>query len=213
MVGILLRGGSARKRTGAQVLHGCRQLVFFNASQCEGLELPTAPETDAEPDTDEAPFEPIVEAMVIIDGYKGAPRIEHRSGRAFYRPSEDLVSLPEPREFVDGESYYATLFHELVHSTGHSKRLDRGIDTKIAPFGSNDYSKEELVAEMGAAFLAASSGISPPTIEQSAAYIESWRKKLKGDKKLVVQAAGAGQKAADWIVGRPPLNLDLQAGS
>jgi antirestriction protein ArdC len=178
-----------------------RYYTLFNAQQCEGLELPTAPKTDAEPDTQETPFEPIVEAMAIVDGYEGAPRIEHHAGRAFYRPSEDLVSLPEPREFIDGESYYATLFHELVHSTGHSKRLDRGIDTKTAPFGSNDYSKEELVAEMGAAFLAAVSGISPPTIEQSAAYIESWRKKLKGDKKLVVQAAGAGQKAVDWVLG------------
>lgn len=175
-----------------------RHYTLFNTNQCEGLELPTPPE--AEHDAEETPFEPIVEAMAIVDGYKDAPRIEHQSGRAFYRPPKDLVSLPEPREFVDRESYYATLFHELVHSTGHSKRLDRGIDTKIAPFGSKDYSKEELVAEMGAAFLAAASGISPPTIEQSAAYIESWRKKLKGDKKLVVQAAGAGQKAADWIL-------------
>jgi len=178
-----------------------RHYTLFNTSQCEGLELPAAPEAKVEPDTQETPFEPIVEAMAIVDGYKDAPRIEHQSGRAFYRSSEDLVSLPEPREFVDRESYYATLFHELVHSTGHSKRLDRGIDTKLAPFGSSDYSKEELVAEMGAAFLAAASGISPPTIEQSAAYIESWIKKLKGNKKLVVQAAGAGQKAADWVLG------------
>ena len=188
------------KKTGEPVkIPVMRHYTLFNTSQCEGLEFPTAPE--AEPEAEEVPFEPIVEAMAIVDGYKDAPRIEHHSGRAFYRPPEDLVSLPEPREFVSGESYYATLFHELVHSTGHSKRLDRGIDTNAVKFGSTPYSKEELVAEMGAAFLAATSGISPPTIEQSAAYIESWRKKLKGDKKLVVQAAGAGQKAADWMLG------------
>ncbi len=79
--------------------------------------------------------------------------------------------MPEACRFVDRESYYATLFHELVHSTGHSTRLDRGLDTDPSPFGSADYSKEEPVAEMGAAFLAAAAGISPATIEQSAAYI------------------------------------------
>ena len=190
------------KKTGEPVnVPVMRHYTLFNAMQCEGLELPNAPETEAEPEAEETPFEPIVEAMAIVNGYQGAPHIEHRSGRAFYRPSQDLVSLPEPKEFVDRESYYTTLFHELAHSTGHSKRLDRGMNTKSAQFGSVPYSKEELVAEMGAAFLAAASGISPPTIEQSAAYIESWRKKLKGDKKLVVQAAGAGQKAADWILG------------
>lgn len=186
-----------------------RHYKVFNAQQCDGLELPGALEAE----TVETPFEPIIEAMSIVDGYEEPPRIEHQGNRAYYRPSDDLVRMPDPVDFENSESYYATLFHELVHSTGHTKRLDRGIDTKLAPFGSSDYSKEELVAEMGAAFLAAASGISPPTIEQSAAYIESWMKKLKGDKKLIVQAAGAGQKAVDWIVGRPPLSLDLQAGS
>lgn len=189
-----------------------RHYTLFNVKQCDGLELPTASETQAELNADEAPFEPNVEAMAIVAGYKGAPRIEHCSGGAFYRSSQDLVSIPEPKEFVSGESYYATLFHELVHSTGHSKRLDRGIDTRAAKFGSIPYSKEELVAEFGAAFLAAASGISPPTIEQSAAYIESWRKKLKGDKKLVVQAAGAGQKAADWILGANHQPQETQTG-
>ncbi len=93
------------------------------------------------------------------------------------------------------------MFHELAHSTGHSKRLNRGLDTNLAPFGSPDYGKEELVAEMSAAFLAAAAGISPPTIEQSAAYIDNWRQVLKADKRLVVTAAGAAQKSADWILG------------
>ncbi|MCA9068060.1 MAG: DNA primase, partial [Planctomycetaceae bacterium] len=121
----------------------------------------------------------------------------------------DTIEIAEPARFESRESYYATLFHECVHSSGHSKRLDRGLDTRLAPFGSPDYSREELVAEMGAAFLAAASGISPPTIEQSAAYIDGWRKKLTDDKKLVIAAAGAAQRAADWILGdrpEPPIN-------
>jgi hypothetical protein len=120
---------------------------------------------------------------------------------ACYKPATDAVGMPDRERFESTESYYATLFHELVHSTGHRKRLDRGLDPRPPPFGSADYSKEELVAEMGASFLAAHAGISPATIEQSAAYIDGWRRKLRDDKKLVVQAAGAGQRAADHILG------------
>lgn len=172
-----------------------RHYRVFNAAQCEGLKVHGEAPEAAEP------FEPITEAEAIVDGYKDPPRIEHRGNRAFYKPSEDLVCIPEPDRFNDRGSYYSTLFHELVHSTGHRTRLDRGIDTSPAPFGSPDYSKEELVAEMGAAFLAAASGIGTPTIEQSASYIASWSKRLRSDRKLIVQAAGAGQKAADWVLG------------
>ncbi|MFI4915125.1 MAG: ArdC family protein [Phycisphaerales bacterium JB060] len=173
-----------------------RRYTVFNAEQCEGIEVPgtDTPEEEAEP------FVPIEAAAKIVEGYAGGPRIEHGGRQAFYRPSEDLVRIAEPERFVDREAYYATLFHELVHSTGHSSRLDRGLDTEPAPFGSPDYSKEELVGEMGAAFLAAAAGIGQQTVEQSAAYIQGWRKRLAGDEKLVVHAAGAGQKAADWIL-------------
>jgi len=189
------------KQTGDPVvIPVLRHFTVFNTAQCDGLDVPGG--------ADDIPATPMVEpiraADAIVECYEHGPRIEHAGGRAYYRPSEDLVRLPEPARFVDAESYYATLFHELAHSTGHASRLDRGLGTKLAPFGSPDYSKEELVAEMGAAFLAAAAGISPPTIEQSAAYIESWRKQLKADKKLVVQAAGAGQRAADWILGVKP---------
>lgn len=174
-----------------------RHYNVFNAEQCEGIEAPDA----VTPDPDAAPFVPIEEAERIVAGYSDGPAIEHGGSQAFYRPGEDLVRIAEPDRFIDRESYYATLFHELAHSTGHSKRLNRGLDQKLAVFGAAEYSKEELTAEMGAAFLAAAAGISPPTIEQSAAYIDGWRKKLKGDKKLIVQAAGAGQRAADHVLG------------
>lgn len=172
-----------------------RYYNVFNAEQCEEIKPPDAP---PEP---EKPFEPIEEAESIVGGYVDGPRIEHRGNRAFYCPPEDLVRLPEPDRFLSREFYYATAFHELAHSTGHSRRLNRGLDKNLSPFGSADYSKEELVAEMGAAFLCAVAGISPPTIEQSAAYISGWKKKLKDNKRLVVAAAGAGQRAADWIRG------------
>ena len=177
-----------------------RHYTVFNTEQCDKL-----PPPEEEADTEPAePFEPIEAAASIVAGYDDGPAIGHGGGRAFYRPSKDMVRTAEPSRFVSRESYYCTLFHELVHSTGHSKRLDRGLDRELRAFGDPDYSKEELIAEMGAAFLAAAAGISPPTIEQSAAYIDGWRRKLTGDKKLVIQAAGAAQRAADWIRGERP---------
>ncbi|MEO0514753.1 MAG: zincin-like metallopeptidase domain-containing protein [Planctomycetota bacterium] len=170
----------------------------FNAEQCEGVAFPTA----ESPETAEQTFSPDERAEAIVTGFSGGPTIEHHGQRAFYRPSEDLVRLPGGERFVSAEDYYATLFHELVHATGHSSRLDRGLDQKLTPFGSPDYSKEELIAEMGAACLCAVAGIVPVTVDQHAAYIAGWLKKLRSDKRLVVSAAGAGQKAADWIRGK-----------
>lgn len=173
-----------------------RRYRVFNLDQCEGVE---APGVDPEP---AEPVEPIEAAERIVKGYADGPRIEHGGSRAFYRPSDDLVQLPLPERFVSREFYHAVAFHELGHSTGHSARLDRGLDRDTTPMGSPDYSKEELVAEFAAAFLCAAAGISPPTIEQSAAYIAGWSKRLREDRTLVVAAAGAGQRAADWILGQ-----------
>ncbi|TWU59616.1 ArdC family protein [Crateriforma conspicua] len=175
-----------------------KHFIGFNVEQIDGIEAPDAPK----PEPDAEPFEPLQVAEKIVEGYKGKPTIEHDGGRrAFYRPSTDSVHMPKHDRFDARETYYSTLFHELTHSTGHSDRLNRGLDTELAPFGSPDYSREELIAEMGAAFLCAASGISPPTIEQSASYLQSWINVLKGDKRLVVGAASAAQKAADSILG------------
>ena len=107
--------------------------------------------------------------------------------------------LVEQRADRPGEAWYATYFHELVHATGHSSRLDRGLDRNLAPFGSPDYGKEELVAEMGAAFLCGHAGITPATVESSAAYVQGWLRTIRGQPKLVVQAAGAAQRAAELV--------------
>jgi len=184
-----------------------RHYNVFNAEQCDGFTPPDAEQSEVSV----PPVERIAEAERIVAGYRYGPEIILRGRQAVYRPALDRVEIPEPEQFESGESYYATLFHELSHSTGHSTRLNRGLDTQLAPFGSPDYGKEELVAEMSAAFLAAACGISPPTIEQSAAYIESWRAVLKGDKRLVITAAGAAQRSADWILGRTFPESDTQA--
>ncbi|QDS99308.1 ArdC family protein [Adhaeretor mobilis] len=174
-----------------------RHYNVFNAEQCEGVNAPDQVDEEVQAE----PFIPIEEADSIVTNYANGPLVVHIGSAAMYLPSTDTVRIASPDRFEARESYYATLFHELVHSTGHKSRLNRGLNEAPAPFGSLDYSKEELVAEMGAAFLCATAGISPPTIEQSAAYIDGWRKKLKDDKKLVVQAAGQGQRAADHIQG------------
>lgn len=172
-----------------------RHYVVFNADQVEGL--PKAEATPAEP----REFVPIAEASRIVKGYIDPPVIEQRGNRACYFPASDRVEIADPLRFESTESFFATLFHELAHSTGHPKRLARDLGAGPSAFGSPDYGKEELVAEMGSAFLCAAAGISPATIEQSASYLEGWRKSLRADKKLVIAAAGQGQRAADHILG------------
>jgi antirestriction protein ArdC len=170
-----------------------RYYNVFNIEQTDGIKAPDAAIfTPTE-------FHPVGEAERIVKGYRDAPAIEHGGTQAFYRSASDSVRIPEPTRFASCEEYYSTLFHELAHSTGHSKRLDRKLDTDPKPFGSTDYGKEELVAEMASAFLCGHAGIRPAVIENQAAYVAGWLKQLKNDKRLVVTAGGAAQKAADWI--------------
>ncbi len=191
--------GTTDKKTGEPVtVPVLRHYNVFNVEQCEGIEVPDAPVFEP------IAFSPVEAAETIVNGFAGRPEIVHDglgSGRAYYLPKGDEVHLPSPSRFVSPEAYYATLFHELAHSTGHSTRIDRGLDTALAPFGSPDYAKEELVAEMAAAFLCGHAGIVPAVIENAAAYLAGWIKTLKGDKRLAVSAAGAAQRAADWIRG------------
>jgi antirestriction protein ArdC len=172
-----------------------RYYTVFNVAQTEGIAAPPlkAPERD---------HTPILAAEQIVREMPKAPEIRHGHTGASYSPTDDVVRMPRPEVFENGETYYATLFHELTHSTGHSSRLDRKLDAKLAAFGTPDYSREELVAEMGSAFLCGEAGILDTNIDQSAAYIDGWLRSLKNDKKLVVVAAAQAQKAADYILGR-----------
>lgn len=166
---------------------------MFNVDQVDGLEAPAEEELPE--------LEPIAAAEAIVQGWSTRPRIQTGGDSAFYSPTLDYVQMPPAGAFHTPAGYYSTLFHELTHSTGHSSRLNRGLDARLAPFGSPDYSREELVAEIGAAFLSGHAGIELELINQHAAYIESWRSKLSSDRKLIVQAAGAAQKAATLILG------------
>lgn len=171
--------------------------TVFNVEQCGGLTLPRIdqPETTDEIETDEA-------CEAIVSGWDNRPAL-HLTGeheyRAYYRPSSDSVHMPARSRFVDAPHYYSTLFHEMVHSTGHESRLHRSFG---AGFGDELYSKEELIAEMGAAFLSSIAGIANEhTDRNTTAYLQNWISQLRQDDHLIVQAAGNAQKAADLILG------------
>ena len=137
----------------------------------------------------------------IVSAMPNPPRRE-QSARAWYQPSTDTVGIPSRSLFSSVEEYYSTLFHELTHSTGHASRLGREGIEQLNTFGSESYSKEELVAEMGAAMLCGLTGLAPKTLENSAAYLKTWLSVLKPDSRMVVTAASAAQKAVDYIVGK-----------
>jgi len=171
-----------------------RYYHVFNVAQCDGLKALPAP---TEPPTD-MPAKP----EEILAKMPQPPIVKHGLTRAFYSPHDDCVGLPDRERFANQEGYYATLFHELVHSTGHEKRLNRASMKESTGYGSNPYCKEELVAEMGAAFLCGEAEIAERIVENSAAYIQGWLTQLQNDKTLLVQAAAQAQKAADFILGR-----------
>ena len=138
------------------------------------------------------------------------PRVEHGGQVAAYSPRLDRVAMPDAAAFEKLEAYYSTCYHELIHSTGHESRLNRQGVTEGARFGSEVYSKEELIAEMGAAFLSAQVGIE--CLDRSAAYLQGWLGTLKNDKRLLISAASAAARAADYVLGRHPEYEDQVAG-
>ena len=166
---------------------------MWNLEQTEGIRWEPLMQFE------EREINPIDECQKVIDGYTDKPKVNFGGGRAYYSPLQDYVQLPKVGDFKSSELYYGTLFHEFVHSTGHRSRLDRSSIAGLNEFGSKEYSKEELVAEIGASFLCGISGIVNETIDNSASYVQSWLRALKNDVKMVVIAASQAQKAVDYI--------------
>lgn len=173
-----------------------RYYRIFNLEQVDGIEHPKEPEI-------ETPFTPIETAEQIVKNMPLRPSIKYEGNRAVYSPLLDSVTLPPKEAFTSSPDLYATIFHELSHSTGHANRVGRKGVIEPTYFGSHDYSQEELVAELSASMLCGVAGIES-TIENSAAYIQGWLSVLKKDKKLLVLAAAQAQKAADYILRREP---------
>lgn len=177
-----------------------RYYNVFSIDDCEGIKkkygaenLPNVAER-----SDEA-------EKVIADYVKRASLdLDIReSNKAYYAPMAHRVVCPKPEQFVDTASYYSTLFHELTHSTGHKTLLNRFADNaNAAAFGSESYSKEELVAEIGACTLVSQFGLeNENSFQRNAAYIQNWLKALQNDKKLIVSAASRADKAIHLILG------------
>ena len=174
-----------------------RYFSVFHIDQCEGLEakhVHTLPAT----------VRPDEKAESIMGSYlqrSGVKLIHQEGDRAFYRPSTDCVMLPLMAQFEDTAEYYSTEFHELTHSTGHQSRLDRL--SKTAFFGSEAYSKEELIAELGASALVSHCGLeTSSSFRNNTAYIQNWLQALRDDKRLIVSASGKAEKAVDLILNR-----------
>lgn len=182
--------------------------TVFNAEQCEGL--PAQYYARAEPVAST-----IAQRIETADTFFAATGADIRHGgtRAFYAEGADIVQMPPFETFRDAESYAATLAHELTHWTKHDKRLAR--DLGRVKWGDEGYAREELVAELGAAFLCADLGITPEVREDHAAYIASWLEVLKGDKRFVFSAAAHAQRAADYLHGlqASPLENDKRAAA
>ena len=168
----------------------------FHIRDCEGLEPKSYTDETRE-------FDPIEKAEAVIVDYvkrSGVRFAQEDQGRAYYAPSQNRVVLPLKERFTSEAVYYATAFHELTHSTGHASRLNR-FSAGSAMFGSDSYSKEELVAELGSAAILHLLGIeTDDSVTNNAAYIQNWIQVLKNDKHMIVSAATKAGKAVDLII-------------
>ena len=186
-----------------------RYYNVFNLTQTDGIDPAKIPATDAY-DHD---FNAVAAAEALITNWTDKPRIDWDGDAAYYSPGIDTVCIPDQRTFFKDEQFYSTLFHELVHSTGHRNRLSRHEKIKDHKFGSKDYSQEELVAEMGAAYLCGLTDMEQETIENSAAYIKSWIRTFKDDPKVLVLAAAQAQKAVDYILEHQAVPEQLETNT
>lgn len=171
-----------------------RYYKIYNVAQCEGIPSKKIPKVQKQD------MLPIEACERIIQGMPQRPEIVHSYQRAFYDPIEDLINIPPKDHFKPTEAFYSTLYHEMVHSTGHRTRLNRKGVTESKGFGTVAYSMEEMVAEIGACFLNSRSGILPLVQDNSSAYIDSWIKVFKNDHRFIVFASSFAQKAVDYIL-------------
>lgn len=174
----------------ARTIPFLKRFTVFNVAQCDGLPADISPEPVPLPERE---IVPVAEAVITASG------VEFRIGgsEAYYAPHPDFVQVPPQPAFFVPVNYYRTALHELTHATGHASRLGR---TLTGAFGSKDYAREELVAEMGSAFLCASLGIAPTV--RHADYLASWLDVLREDNRAIFRAASMASKAADWLLAR-----------
>ena len=171
-----------------------RYYNVFNVDQCSGIPK------EKFPPVIEKQNNPIETCEKIIAEMPKRPEIRHGEQQAYYNKVNDYVNMPKTETFKNSEGYYGTLFHELVHSTGHNERLNRKELINSKGMRTEDYAVEELTAEMGASYLKSYAGIPIEQLENNASYIKSWLERLKNDKRFIVHASAQAQKATDFIL-------------
>jgi antirestriction protein ArdC len=174
-----------------------RYYQVFNVDQTIGVPEEKVPKVEIT----ERKVTPIEEAEKLMHGMPNPPVIKYGLSQAAYLPSLDIVQMPKQAWFCEDQHFYATMFHELAHSTGHENRLARKGITAPCAFGADPYAKEELVAEMASVFLCNHCGILPYIEANSASYLGGWLKRLHEDHSLIISAGSQAQRAFDYIVG------------
>jgi antirestriction protein ArdC len=187
--------GSERGEDGKRQVAFLKRYTVFNAEQIDGIEAkypaPAPIITASNPDARDDELDALFSHVPVT--------VRHHGSQPYYQPSADHVVMPEFADFHTGDDYYSTLAHELCHATGHVDRLARPtlISTK-----REDYAREELVAELGAAFVSGAIGIKLHDREDHASYLASWLQALRNDKRCIFTAATQAQAAADWLLSR-----------
>lgn len=172
-----------------------KHYMVFHIDDCEGIKS----KMEEKPIVVASPIESAENVVKTYFSRETCKLNVKKSDRAYYSPSLDEVVVPMIEQYNSAEEYYSTLFHEMTHSTGAKKRLDRKLEEGI--FGNDPYAKEELVAEIGSAFVSNKCGLdSDKAFKNSVAYIQAWCKRFKEDKKLIVSAAGRAQRATEYIL-------------
>ena len=170
---------------------------IFNLEQCDGIAIE---QPEQAPTFDHNPIEAC--ENLISRFPLGLPEITHNNGKAFYNVTRDIIELPRMDLYASPQEYYSTYYHEIIHATGHKSRLDRKSVVDSDGYGNNLYCKEELIAELGACYLCAESGIDSATIENSASYLNNWINVLRGSPKLIIEASIAAKKASEFLIGK-----------
>jgi len=179
---------------------GIGYVRVFSVYDIQGYDTLKLEEKYASCEDDGIDFNPIGVCEAIVTDMINPPEIEHGGNRAYYRPSTDSIGMPEKKNFASEDGYYHILFHELVHSTMHITRLDRKKSREGLETRKHEYSFEELVAELGACFLACETGIqTDATLKNSASYLKSWIKPLQDNPDWIMKASSQASKAVKYI--------------
>jgi len=195
----LIKAGKSKNDDDIQMYFTPRYYNVFNVECFEGL--PISDIQKKREALEGTIFQSIPEADDVWNGYKNNPTLSHGGDRAYYRPSTDSIKMPKRQTFNTPNDYYGVLWHEMIHSTGHESRIGRKEVMETNMFGSNDYSKEELVAELGSMFLQGITGVECDT-DNSQAYINGWLERLENNPKWIISASSQSQRAVEHILGK-----------